>query len=83
MFAKPQAEARDVMWYAAVAVVVLQRSVLVTAEGEQVQGEDVVLFFGIIDILQVRHQLLNCYRVVESYLAVFAVSLPLICAQLH
>jgi hypothetical protein len=32
----------------------LQRSVLVTAEGEQAQGEDVVLYFGVIDILQVR-----------------------------
>jgi hypothetical protein len=35
-----------------------QRSVLVTAEGEQPQGEEVVLYFGIIDILQVR--LLSC-----------------------
>jgi hypothetical protein len=31
-----------------------QRSVLVTAEGEQPQGEEVVLYFGIINILQVR-----------------------------
>jgi hypothetical protein len=32
----------------------VQCSVLVTADGEQAQGENVVLYFGIIDILQVR-----------------------------
>lgn len=31
----------------------VQRSVLVSSDGDQVQGEAVVLYFGLIDILQV------------------------------